>query len=178
MVLEISAFMLKSNKCSESRVETLKIFYFEIICLSSLREQIFVCEDIIDIFKLFQSYQGVWSRFCLSVRLYVCMCETKFCGTSKMSCITAIRLKILKENFNIYLNLYKILSLSYIFHYIWSSPEIMCIAFIVLLLKNSKLFYTLLLFCLYIEILAFSSLFKYLITIKYSESRVEKLQIF
>ena len=54
----------------------------------------------------------------------------------------------------------------------------MCIAFIVLLLENSKLFYVLLLFCLYIEILAVSSWFKCLIAMKCSESRVETLQIF
>ena len=56
--------------------------------------------------------------------------------------------------------------------------EIMCIAFIVLLLENTKLFFTLLLFCFYIEILAVSSLFKCLIAVEYSESRVETLQIF
>ena len=50
--------------------------------------------------------------------------------------------------------------------------------FIVLLLENTKLFYILLLFCLYIEILAVSTLFKCLRAIKCSESRVETLQIF
>ena len=43
-------------------------------------------------------------------------------------------------------------SVAYIFHYVWSSLEIICISFIVLLLENSKLFYLLLLFCLCIEI--------------------------
>ena len=68
--------------------------------------------------------------------------------------------------------------MAYIFHYIWSSLKIMCIAFIVLLLENIKLFYRLLLFCLYIEILAVSSLFKCLVATKCSESRVETLQNF
>ena len=54
----------------------------------------------------------------------------------------------------------------------------MCIAFIVLLLENTKSFYILLLFWLYLEILAVSSLFKCLIAIECSESRVETLQIF
>ena len=53
--------------------------------------------------------------------------------------------------------------MAYIFHYVRSPLEIMCIAFIVLLLENTKLFYTLLLFCLDIEILSVSSLFKSLI---------------
>ena len=44
--------------------------------------------------------------------------------------------------------------MAYNFHYIWSSLEIMCIAFVVLLLENTKLFYVLLLFCLCIEICA------------------------
>ena len=39
------------------------------------------------------------------------------------------------------------LSVAYIFHYVWSSLEIMCTAFIVLLLENTELFYILLLFC-------------------------------
>ena len=39
----------------------------------------------------------------------------------------------------------------------------MCLAFIVVLLENSKLFYILLLFCLHIKILAVSGLFKCLI---------------
>ena len=43
---------------------------------------------------------------------------------------------------------------------------------------NSKLFYMLHLFYLCTEILAVSSLFKCLIAIKCSESRVETLQIF
>ena len=68
--------------------------------------------------------------------------------------------------------------MAYIFHYVRSPLEIMCIAFLVLLLENTKLFYILLLFCLYIEILAVSSLFKCLIAIKCLESRVETLQIF
>ena len=54
----------------------------------------------------------------------------------------------------------------------------MCMAFILLLLENTKLFYTLFLFCIYLEILSISSFFKCLITIKCSESRVETLQIF
>ena len=54
----------------------------------------------------------------------------------------------------------------------------MCITFIVLSLENTKLFYILLLFCLYIEILAVLSLFICLIAIKCSEIRVETLQIF
>ena len=54
----------------------------------------------------------------------------------------------------------------------------MCIAFIVLLLENTKLFYALFLFCLYLEILAVSSSFKWPIAMKCSESRVETLQIF
>ena len=54
----------------------------------------------------------------------------------------------------------------------------MCIAFIVFLLENSKLFYMLLLFSLCIEILAVLSLFNCLIAIKCSESRVETLQFF
>ena len=45
----------------------------------------------------------------------------------------------------------------------------MCIAFIILLLENSKLFYILLLFCLHIEILAVSSLFKCLIANKFGK---------
>ena len=40
------------------------------------------------------------------------------------------------------------LSVAYTFHSVWSSVEIMCIAFIVLLLENTELFYVLLLFCL------------------------------
>ena len=59
--------------------------------------------------------------------------------------------------------------MAYIFHYTWSSLEIMCIAFIVLLLEDSKLFYLLLLLCLCIEILALWNLFKCLIAIKCSK---------
>ena len=53
----------------------------------------------------------------------------------------------------------------------------MCIAFIVLFLENTELFYTLLLFCLQIETFAVSSLFKCPTANKCSESRVETLQI-
>ena len=60
----------------------------------------------------------------------------------------------------------------------WSSLEFMYITFTVLLLKNYKLFCTLLFFCLYIEILDVPSLFKCLIAIKCKGSRVETLQIF
>ena len=93
-----------------------------------------------------------------------------------MSCITVYR-RIIHEGVsvfrwictklicNIYLSLYMAIT------------EIMCLAFRVLLLEISKLLYILLLFCLYIEILALSSLFKCLIAIKCSESRVETLQI-
>ena len=70
------------------------------------------------------------------------------------------------------------LSVACSFHYVCSSLEIMCIALIVLLLENTELFYILLLFCLDIEILAISSLFKCLIAIKCSGSRLETLQIF
>ena len=54
----------------------------------------------------------------------------------------------------------------------------MCIAFIVLLLENIKLFYISLLFCLCVEILAVTSLFKCLIANKCLENRVETLQTF
>ena len=54
----------------------------------------------------------------------------------------------------------------------------MCISLIALLLENAELLYILLFFCLHIEILAVSSLFKCLIAIKYSKSRVETHQIF
>ena len=37
-------------------------------------------------------------------------------------------------------------SVAYTFHYVWSSLETMCIAFIVLFLENTELFYILLLF--------------------------------
>ena len=68
--------------------------------------------------------------------------------------------------------------MAYIFHYERSPLEIMCIAFIVLLLENTKLFYIFLLFCLHIEILSISTLYKCLIAIKCSKSRMEILQIF
>ena len=60
----------------------------------------------------------------------------------------------------------------------WSSLEIMCIAFVVLLLENTKLFYVLLLFCLHIEILAVSTLYKCLKATKFSESRVGTFDYF
>ena len=53
--------------------------------------------------------------------------------------------------------------------------EIMRIAFIVLLLENTELFYILLLFCLQIETFAVSSLFKSLTANKCSENRVQTL---
>ena len=61
----------------------------------------------------------------------------------------------------------------YIFHYVWSSLEIMYIVLIALLLENIKLFYSLLFFvCLYLEILALSNFFKCIIATKGSESQV------
>ena len=68
--------------------------------------------------------------------------------------------------------------MSYTFHCAWSSLESMCIELIVLFLENTELFYVLLFICLEVEILAVSSLFKCVIAIKCSESRVETLQIF
>ena len=96
----------------------------------------------------------------------------------KMWCITVYRLKILEGVSAFIWICTKLICGIYLSLCIWSSLKIMCIAFIVLLLEYSKLFYILLLFCLYIEILAVSSFFKGLIAIKCSESRVETLQIF
>ena len=102
-----------------------------------------------------------------------------FTGYTKCHALPSTVSKYLRVLFQYKLESVQNKSVAYIFHYIWSSLEIMCIVFIVLLLENSKLFHILLLFCLYIEILDVSSLFKYLIaSTKCSESWVETLQIF
>ena len=66
----------------------------------------------------------------------------------------------------------------YIFHYVWSLLEIMCLALLVLLQENVKLFEILWFFCLYTEILADSNLLRYRIIIKYSESQLGQSRFF
>ena len=56
--------------------------------------------------------------------------------------------------------------------------EFMCSAFIVLILENMKLFYTLRLVFNYIDLLNDSNLFKGLVLIKCLENPMETLQIF
>ena len=100
-----------------------------------------------------------------------------FAGYTKHHALLSTGLKYLRA-FQYLLKSVRNYSVAYIFHYVWSSLEIMCIAFIVLLLENSKIFYIVLLLCLYIEKLAESSLFQCLIAIKCSESQVATLEIF
>ena len=79
--------------------------------------------------------------------------------------------------FSIYLNLYKI-NLWQVSFIIYGHHWKLCAEIYILLLENTTSFYILLLFCLYIEVLPVSSLFKCPIAIKCSESREETLQIF
>ena len=90
-----------------------------------------------------------------------------FYRIQKMSYITAYRLKIFEGVLN-YLNLHKI-NAWYIFFIMHGHLQKLCAQLLVLLLKKIKLLYIL---------LADSNLFKLLIAIKCSESRLATLQIF
>ena len=69
----------------------------------------------------------------------------------------------------------------HIFHHVWSSFVIMCLAFIVLLLKILRIFHILWFSFFFVYALKYSFIqtcFKYLTEIKCSKIRVETLQIF